>query len=100
MTNTFLKELDNYIAAEFSAAENKHGIEIDAADKLFLRHLMPRLMKEKISKFIAGAVEHNDSPFLSMSPDQMIEEALKESNDLPFYLHGYFASKLARRTNG
>lgn len=99
MTPTLLNEMTQHIANAFAAAEIRAAVEIPAEDKNFLIAVMPKLFEAQVDKFVAGAIEHHDSPFLSMSPDDMIKEALKESTDLPFYLYGYFRAKAARREN-
>jgi len=97
MTPTLNNEIHQHILNAFAIAEARHGIEIPAEDKNFLLSVMPKLFEAHVDKFVTGAVEHHDSPFMSMSPDDMIREALKESSDLPFYIYGYFFSKAARR---
>lgn len=86
-----------HINTAFELAEERHDITIPDEDKDFLLKVMPMLFETQVNKFVSGAVEHNDSTFLSMSPDDMIREALKESTDLPFYLYGYFRAKATRR---
>lgn len=88
--------LIDYIHACFKQAELQHDIEIPAEDKEFLIAVTPARLEAQIAKFVNGAVEHHDSPFTSMSPDDMIREAIKESTDLPNYLDGYFFVKAAR----
>ena len=80
----------------FLSAEYKNNIDIPLDDKQFLRALMPKLVDQYITKFVNGAVEHYDSPFLSLSPDDMVKAAIQEATDLPFYLYGYFHAKAAR----
>lgn len=84
----------------FISAETKHDIDIHAADKEFLRTILPTIVDKYITKFVNGAVEHHDSPFLSMSQDDMIKAAIDESTDLPNYLYGYFYLKAARPAPG
>lgn len=84
----------------FISAETKHDIDIPAADKEFLRTILPTIVDKYITKFVNGAVEHHDSPFLSMSQDDMIKAAIDESTDLPNYLYGYFYVKASRPATG
>ena len=99
MNPTLLREMTDHISAAFVMAENRCNVEIPAADKDFLINTMPKIFEAAVDKFVQGAVDHHDSPFLSMSPDDMVKEALKESTDLPFYLYGYFRAKASRRQN-
>ena len=80
----------------FISAETKHDLDIPAGDKEFLRTILPTIVDQYITKFVNGAVEHHDSPFLSMSPDDMVKAAIQEATDLPFYLYGYLHAKAAR----
>ena len=81
----------------FISAETKHDLEIPIDDKNFLRTILPTIVDKYITKFVNGAVEHHDSPFLSMSQDDMIKAAIDETTDLPNYLYGYFAVKANRK---
>ena len=81
----------------FISAETKHEIDIPAGDKEFLRTILPTIVDKYITKFVNGAVEHHDSPFLSMSQDDMIRAAIDETTDLPNYLYGYFHVKANRK---
>ena len=82
----------------FISAETKHDIDIPTAYKQFVRNILPTIVDKFITKFVNGAVEHHDSPFLSMSPDDMIKAAIDEVTDLPFYLYGHLYLKAARPT--
>lgn len=84
----------------FISAETRHDIDIPVADKEFLRNILPIIVDKYITKFVNGAVEHHDSPFLSMSKDDMIKAAIDEITDLPYYLYGYFYVKASRAAAG
>lgn len=100
LSDTVKAILATTILDQFAKAEQRHGISIPAADKNFLISTMPLLIEAQITKFVNGAVEHNDSPFMELSPDDFIKAAIQESTDLPFYLYGYFKSKAARSAAG
>ncbi len=100
LSDTFKTILERTILEQFHLAEQRHGISIPIEDKNFLISMMPTMIEKHITKFVNGAVEHHDSPFLSMSPDDMIRAAIEESSDLPNYLYGYFKSKASRSAAG
>ena len=100
LSDTIVSLLTVTIMDEFGRAEQRHGISIPAADKNFLISTMPLLIESQITKFVNGAVEHHDSPFMELSPDDFIKAAIQESTDLPFYLYGYFKSKASRPAAG
>ena len=100
LSDTFKTILERTILDQFAKAEQRHGISIPSEDKNFLISMMPTMIEKHITKFVNGAVEHHDSPFLSMSPDDMIRAAIEESSDLPNYLYGYFKSKASRSAAG
>lgn len=100
LSDTFKAILERTILDQFTKAEQRHGISIPSEDKNFLISMMPTMIEKHITKFVNGAVEHHDSPFLSMSPDDMIRAAIEESSDLPNYLYGYFYAKASRSAAG
>ncbi len=100
LSDTFKTILERTILEQFHLAEQRHGISIPSEDKNFLISMMPTMIEKHITKFVNGAVDHHDSPFLSMSPDDMIRAAIEESSDLPNYLYGYFKSKASRSAAG
>jgi len=88
MTKLLFPDINDYITKARDRQEDKHNVEIPAADIEFLRSCMQEHTKTAIDKFIAGAIEHHDSPFVkSMSAEDSLKEALKEAIDLPFYLY-------------
>ena len=100
MTTEINRLLEAEILRRFTIAENVHNIEIPAADKQFLIQVTTKKLDRDIDKFITGSVEHHDSPFTDLTPDELINQAINESTDLPYYLYGYFHVKAARRTAG
>jgi hypothetical protein len=91
--------LGEYIDDAFTDAEIKHDLTIPHADKQFLHTIIPKIIESHVAKFVQGAIDHHDSPFTDLSPDQMIEELTKEITDAPFYAHGYFYVKALRSKN-
>ena len=97
LSDALKSQLQLAVDNAFISAETKHDIDIPAGDKEFLRTILPTIVDKYITKFVNGAVEHHDSPFLSMSQDDMIKAAIDEVTDLPFYLYGYFHVKANRK---
>ena len=96
MTPQINKLIEIEILSRFTSAENKHNIEIPPEDKAFLIYTTAKQLDTAVNKFINGSIQHHDSPFCDMSPDQMITCLLEELIDAPNYAHGYFYVKAAR----
>lgn len=87
------------ILAAFERAESVNNIEIPQSDKDFLLRYLPVHTEKMLDKFVAGAVEHHDSPFTELTITQQIENALAETIDLPNYLYAALLIIHSRREN-
>lgn len=100
MTSEINRLIEEEILRRFQAVENRHEINISTKDKVFLIYSTIRELNESVDKFIQGAVEHNDSPFTEISPDDQIKQLLQELTDAIKYTHGYFYAKASRSAAG